>query len=154
MNQIQKEILEIVRELPGSTREEIAMLMPHERKNSVFRHISHLMKSNRIRAEKRAKQGSGPGRAKSGYYLVPERTLKLVPRDNPLQAELDELRAWKADAIARYPDLGVDPIVLEAREIVAGLVDEKLAADVRSGRKDGCPIMLATIQGLSRGRAA
>jgi hypothetical protein len=35
-----------------------------------------------------------------------------------MEAEIDALEAWKADAIKRYPDLGpVDPLLVKAREI-------------------------------------
>lgn len=41
-----------------------------------------------------------------------------------LKAEIEELRAFKDRALAAYPDLGIDPLVLRAREIVAELLPE------------------------------
>ena len=40
-----------------------------------------------------------------------------------LQGRISELEKWKADAIARFPELAVDPLLLEARKIAAGQCD-------------------------------
>jgi len=42
-------------------------------------------------------------------------------RARELQAKVDELYAWKQAAIAKYPDLGVSPVLMQARKIVADL---------------------------------
>ena len=71
-----------------------------------------------------------------------------------LRAEVASLRQWKADAIARYPDLDVDPVVLEARRIVAdeiGTSDPHLVQQVLDGRKDTILPMRVTINALNKG---
>lgn len=55
----------------------------------------------------------------SNVAASPER-----PADNVdlsiLRAEIEALRQWKADAIAKHPDLApVDPLLLKAREVLA-----------------------------------
>jgi hypothetical protein len=69
-----------------------------------------------------------------------------------LHAEIAELKAWKVDAIARYPDLGVEPLILKARKIVANIYHKKLdttrKADALAGRLDKTPIMEATVAAL------
>lgn len=65
-----------------------------------------------------------------------------------MEAEIDALEAWKADAIARYPDLGlVDPLLVKAREIAArgGWMVGSFGADVNiaNGEFDSHPIVQA-----------
>lgn len=56
---------------------------------------------------------------------------------NALQALHDELLDWKADAIAKHPDLDIDPLLLKAREIVAAVtLDLKTQEQVRVGTLD------------------
>jgi hypothetical protein len=38
---------------------------------------------------------------------------------NTLEAEVTALQQWKEAALLRYPDLGVDPLLLEARALLA-----------------------------------
>lgn len=42
-----------------------------------------------------------------------------------LSAELEALRRWKNDAIARFPELGLDPVILAARQRVAAILREE-----------------------------
>lgn len=54
-----------------------------------------------------------------------------------LQELHDELLDWKADAIAKHPDLDIDPLLLKAREIVAAVtLDLKTQEQVRVGTLD------------------
>ena len=41
-----------------------------------------------------------------------------------LEVEVEDLRAFKARALAAYPDLGTDPLILRARNIVAELLPQ------------------------------
>lgn len=70
-----------------------------------------------------------------------------------LEQEVADLRAWKASALERYPDLAVDPLVLKARAIVAKVLcdrgDAEGAHQVKQGQRDGMPIMIATIAALN-----
>lgn len=77
---------------------------------------------------------------------------KAVAAEKEMYAELTELKAWKADAIARYPDLGVEPLILKARKIVANIYHAKMDTarkeDALKGRLDKTPIMEATVAAL------
>ncbi len=61
-------------------------------------------------------------------------------RRRPTTDELKTLRRWKADAIARFPELGVDPLILRARKQVASILrdegSEAKAALVERGELD------------------
>jgi hypothetical protein len=69
-----------------------------------------------------------------------------------LTARIAQLEAWKSDAIARYPDLAADPIVLKARRLVADEVrasgDDTLADRISMGRKDDGLLMRVVIKAL------
>lgn len=47
---------------------------------------------------------------------------KLTDRIVTLQARIDGLEAWKAEAIKRFPELGVDPVILAARKSLAAIM--------------------------------
>lgn len=69
---------------------------------------------------------------------------ELQARYDSLQADFDalqelhdELLRWKANAIAKHPDLDIDPLLLKAREIVAAVtLDLKTQEQVRVGTLD------------------
>lgn len=69
---------------------------------------------------------------------------ELQARYDNLQADFDalqelhdELLRWKANAIAKHPDLDIDPLLLKAREIVAAVtLDLKTQEQVRVGTLD------------------
>lgn len=66
--------------------------------------------------------------------------LKYETRIKGLLVENQSLLQWKADAIARYPDLAVDPVVLKARQMVAAEIgdSDKASRDaVLAGQRDG-----------------
>lgn len=69
-----------------------------------------------------------------------------------LRAKVSELEEWKADAIRRFPDLAVEPVVVQARQIVAKRLrtngDQSGAAAVLAGSRDNTPIMQATVDAL------
>ncbi len=59
---------------------------------------------------------------------VPYRDRNLEPREprrkrrGPYESELKALRKWKANAIDRYPELGLDSAILKARAQVASIL--------------------------------
>lgn len=75
-----------------------------------------------------------------------------------LQDKVDELYAWKQEAIAKHPDLQpVDPLLVQARKIVAGIyrskpdVDEgalDIADCVEDGLYDHAPAVQAALAAL------
>lgn len=78
------------------------------------------------------------GKAFSERDMTPRHPARK--RKRPTDSELIELRRWKHDAIARFPELGVDPIVLKARQQVAEILRkegaEAKAALVERGELD------------------
>lgn len=158
---IQKEILEIVRELPGVTSEEITALMPHTTRQSVRHELKRLAFKGKIDRVIKKKPGEG-GRQPYAYSIsqTGKPPLKLVPKKAPpvvseclvsaLRAEIAELKAWKAEAIRRYPDLGVPPEVLAARKIVAETMsgDKMFVDSLMRGEKDNLPIMKVALKAM------
>jgi hypothetical protein len=69
-----------------------------------------------------------------------------------LRGQIKELSQWKIDALERYPDLAVAPIVLKARAIVAeefrAAGDTHVADMVMRGRQDATLAMRVTIKAL------
>lgn len=66
-----------------------------------------------------------------------------------LKAEIDALRAFKARALAAYPDLDVDPMLLEAREIAAELFPDAIER-ILSGEADNGPSVRAALAALRK----
>lgn len=95
--------------------------------------------------KKRVKASRGPNKVTdSGMAARLDIANKLVT----------ELQAWKVDAIARYPDLAVDPTIIEARKLVARVMrdagDRSGAEDVMSGRRDKSVAVLAVAEAVAR----
>lgn len=154
------EILEIVTALPGATSGQIIDLMPHVKKQSVYAGLNNLYVRGLVTREKVG--SSTQGRPAYAWSVNPDGKPPVVvrkvkpsntlrwnscsvstrPPEPPadLYGELEELRRWKADAIARYPDLAVDPLVLKARNMVAeeiGSADTVMRDAVLRGERDG-----------------
>lgn len=161
------DVLEVIRELPGLTPAQIAEHVTHINPGVVRQVLSKLTAKGEVLRELRGPQAFGTGRSPYVYRFNPTPTplpakLKLVgPTPAGLQVQLQELKAqvrelqqWKNDATVRYPDLAVDPLVLKARKIAAARLEGVARDDVLAGRKDKCPIMLATIDALGWSEAA
>ena len=168
MRTTREEITEIVREMPGVTQTEIMELMPHVPCTTVSSMLNTMYVSGEVVRE------SKPTVAKRGRSTVFAYTMNPDPLQKPpahtirktqptsvafesriaeLEAKIAELKAWKRAAIERFPDLDVDPVVLEARKIVAAEIetsDPSLASQVRSGVKDNILPMRVTIAALNR----
>lgn len=165
-----EEVLEIVRELPGVMFKDIAALMPHRSKSSVSAMLATMHNTGELHRDlvTVGKMPFGGDRKSYAYRINPDgvkvktrkvrlktpTTPALEARVRELEADLRVLERWKADAIARFPDLDVDPVVLDARKIVAAEIeasgDKALAAAVRSGSKDTILPMRVTIAALQR----
>jgi len=123
---ITSEVKEIVREMGPVTAAEVITLMPHVARQRVFSTLYSLRARGVISAESVANTGSGRRKTVNSHTwggepcLPPSKLGKLkspTPKaqafnDSELRAKIAELEEWKASAIARYPDLGVDPDVL------------------------------------------
>lgn len=86
-----------------------------------------------------------------------EKRLSSRGRKGPFEAEVKELRKWKADAIARFPELAVDPIVLRARNRVASILREEgnieKALMVEKGLLDDGELMRVVISVMKEAEA-
>lgn len=87
---------------------------------------------------------------------------KTTPTAAGLQARLSEalskieaLEAWKADAIKRFPILGVEPSLAEARERVAAFFrengDPERSKEIQAGLRDKSPMVLFARQLIEEG---
>lgn len=160
-------ILEIMRELPDSTLGDVCALMPHVSYSAVSSTISYLKKTGvvEVSGRKSIMRSNGAPNRVSTYRLSTNPTPNVVrmKRKEPteaglrmqvkqLQEQIAELVAWKQEAIARFPDLAVDPVILRARELVSAEVkaggDNALAEAVLAGRKDDTLMMRVTIKAL------
>jgi hypothetical protein len=78
-------------------------------------------------------------------------------RRRPTETELLELRAWKAAAIERFPELATSPALIEARQRVAAIFEEQgspvKATMVRSGEMDDCEMMRVVARLIEGGAA-
>ena len=69
-----------------------------------------------------------------------------------LEFEIEQLRAWKAAAIERHPDLApVDPYLKRAREILVTVVDQSDATDIMRGDWDDEYSIKSIIRALKEG---
>lgn len=179
---ITEEVLEIIREMPGVTSGNIIELMPHTNKQTIYATLNAQYIRGVVVRE--TEDGDGKGSPSFQWSMAPEGTTppvvktKVKPSDQPrwnsctatyvpvplgptsqtifdaLNRDMEDLRRWKAEAIARYPDLGVDPIILKARNIVAEEmdgVDDDYAAAVRAGKRDGVLAMRLVVKMLEGG---
>jgi hypothetical protein len=163
-----QEILTVLQAVPDITRDEIAALLPDIHISSVRSTVTTLQNAGKIRAtgtkEHVGKQGKVHRSQRfslndSGEAPPARKMKRKLPSQSGYEArlanlneELAELKAWKASAIARFPDLAVDPVVLKARKIVAEELrkggDPQLAHHVMLGQKDETMMMRVTIRGL------
>lgn len=170
MRTVKDELREVIANLPGITVHDMKELMPHVNYSTLTARLQMLYLEGVVLREKVPNPISKGKGLKSvfSYKLNPNpkpvppvqpmrnttpSTAGLTARIDELTNTIKELKAWKANAIARYPDLDVDPIVLEARNIVASELDGSdsiLADQVRRGLKDSILPMRVTIAALSR----
>lgn len=160
---IQSEVEEVVREMGPVTAQEVIQLMPHASRQQVYARLNTLEGRGKISSEKvpdpkddrrkvnRYSYGGEP-RAKAHKRKVPTNQAQVINAAD-YRAKIAELEAWKADAIARFPDLAVDPDTIRARKIVHKMLidsgDRNLAADVLAGKKDETMLVRACVAALS-----
>lgn len=168
---LEQQILTIVKERPGLSVKEICEFFPDRPRSSISGRTSMMIADGRLRRE----MASNPEYVRRGTRPVKIGTMfigtgkavikprKALPKCQPssalldhLRTEIETLKAWKADAIARYPDLAVDPLLLKARQIVAKTVrskgdagSEAVYQQVMSGARDESVAVLATLEALT-----
>lgn len=166
--QTYKEVLEILRELPGSTAREVHQLMSHVSLNEVQTKLSYLYRKGIVEElpeKKSVDVGNGKTRRVTAYAIsehpipkTPKRKQKsptevgLYARIEELKEQIATLEKWKENAITRFPELSVDPLVLVARKMVAEELrasgDMAMANHVERGDKDDSLPMRVTIKAL------
>lgn len=158
---INSEILEVVKNLPGVTSGQIVEFMPHVNKQTVYANLHSMYLRGELSRDLDDAAKDGRGRPPYKWSISATGKPPMVRKVKPsevqrfndcvvttrpavppadLYGELEELRRWKADAIARYPDLAVDPLVLKARQMVAeeiGDTDAAMRDAVLAGQRDG-----------------
>lgn len=170
-------ILDILQTMPGLCCEEItALIEGNVPYGTISATLSGLEELGLLRSEKEAAPRA-PGKHRRRLYSIRNEGEPATPPSNrraetvtlasseyerlreevaDLKAQLRAAAAWKADAIARHPDLAVDPLVLEARQIVAEQDDT--TADVRdavlAGRHDDSRMVRIVVETLRRARQA
>lgn len=92
------------------------------------------------------------------YYPAGDPTRRVRPTTatdveiEALKAEIAELTAFRERAVAFYPNLSVEPIIHQAREIAQSILfemgDRDAADTVMAGEADGSPIMKSTLAAL------
>lgn len=162
-----EEVLEIIREMPGLTTNEIYGLMPHTSRAAVNSMITFLTaRGDIVRTEGKVETGpKGMARRNPTYAVSSNPAPKAVPHKTKepstaalhatikqLHDTIAELEQWKQVAIARYPDLAVPPVVIRARKLVATEVraggDNALADQIIAGAKDATLMVRVAIKAL------
>jgi hypothetical protein len=167
-NTRKEEVLNMLRRNANSTTKELSALMPH----LDIDHISHAISSmaNKdivfVTGKKREEGPSGRVTTHRAYSVKYEKPSKDTPPKvaqspdlfseliNTLEAEVTALQQWKEAALLRYPDLDVDPLLLEARALLAAEAIEEgneiQAADILRGNRDHNFSVRALVKILSR----
>lgn len=170
MSTITEEITAVIKELPEITAREIADLLPHVATGTISSVIYNMKNRGELIEGRKVMPFKNGQKKFPAYTINPDpkplaRKMKLkVPTEAGLQARLDEANAkiaeleeWKAAAIARFPDLNVDPAIIKARKIVAAELkaagDCNLAEQVLRGTKDETMLVKVTARALEEADA-
>lgn len=170
--EVRHNIIEAVKALPGITSPEIVELTGMKRQE-VTHHLAVMTAEGLLErvTKMRTPNGKSGRRTMFAYSIsqnpFPQPTVVVKPkvkaptenveaalraRISDLSAKLAEAEQWREDAIRRYPDLAVDPLVLKARKIVADIYRNKLdttrESDAMAGRLDKSPIMEVALAAL------
>lgn len=157
---------------PNSTTKELADLMPHHTIDNISHAVSSMAAKNLVfvTGKKREEGPSGRITTHSAYSIKykkeecgkppqakPQSTLQLdllSPLIKTLEAEVATLTMWKEAALLRYPDLNVDPLLLEARALLAAEAMEEgneiQATDILKGHRDHSFSVRALVKILRR----
>ena len=137
-------ILDLIRKQPGLTAPEISAALGRDCGNE--------LRNMRLCGDLRAEflKNTGLRGRRYAYYLgdgTPDRPKYERARGGPnrsgLRARINELEAWQAAAIARYPDLAPSATQRKAREHLARFCNAETAAKVMRGEFDGTTMLRA-----------
>lgn len=165
-NYTHNKIMETLSLFPNITSAEVMDLLPELPKSSVYTFLSKGAAKGMLVEGPKKYPPTGEGYKQRTYAVNPNYTPKQRHIQTPvkpteagfnarieeLHAKLAELESWKADAIARFPDLAVPPLVLTARKLAADEVraggDSALANQIMAGQKDGTMLVRVTLKAL------
>lgn len=158
-NVTRDKVLDTLRALPNITTNDLFELIPECPRYSVQSTVSKLYKRGVIvDGPKKVETRAGGVKFSARTYAVSPKAAELLSgfkqykstavltdaglnvRIEELKREVQELRAWKSDAMERFPDLAVPPLVLKARKFAADEArssgDSQLANSIMCGHKD------------------
>jgi hypothetical protein len=140
-NTIQSEVFEVMKTHRNKTSRELHEFLPHLTLQNVSAAVNALKVKGLVAITDHKQETSDAGNVKSyrcysvDFGKVKKYTPPSVPSNaqpdlfgqliETLKAEVDMLQQWRAAAILRYPDLDVDPLLLEARALLAAESEEQ-----------------------------
>lgn len=147
----ENEILNVLKAFTECGVREIAELIG--KPEGTVHGIAHRMKAKGLIefGSKDHKTANRTMKVRTLIMVDPAATVIKKDAENQLLKDLAELRAFKARAIQSYPDLDADPLVLEARAILADQVStEHVKQQVLSGVDDTSAAIRAIVAALSK----
>lgn len=153
----------LIKESPGISTKELGEFFPGTSRNGFSAMLSVCYSKGNFRREKiRNAQGLRIGYRywyEPGAKPISERAPKPNPKPSQfavavvsedLKAQVRELEEWKTLALARFPDLAVEPAMLQARKIFAEQYksDPHVVRDIMGGAKDTSPAIRAIVAAL------
>jgi hypothetical protein len=137
-NSRKEEVFNVLKLNPNSTTKELSALMPHIEIDNISHAVSSMADKNIVFVTgKKSEVGPSGRTCTHRAYSVKYEKSKDAPQKlptqsdlfgelvNTLEAEVTALQQWKEAALLRYPDLGVDPLLLEARALLAAEAEKQ-----------------------------
>lgn len=167
-NSRKEEVFNALKRNPNSTTKELSALLPHIEIDNISHAVSSMTDKNIVFVTGKKSEVGPSGRTCThrAYSVKYEKKSvctppKAAPQEdlfgqliNTLEAEVIALQQWKEAAILRYPDLDVDPLLLEARALLAAEAAEEgneiQATDIIKGNRDHSFSVRALVKILSR----
>jgi len=164
-----REVLDMLKLHPNSTTKDLHSLMPHLDIDHISHAISSMMGKDVvfITGKKRETGPSGRTTTHRAYSAKQPKETSSKPQVKPqvkpqsellnsliktLEAEVKMLQEWKQAALLRYPDLDVDPLLLEVRALLAAEAEEHGSKEVAdayiSGHRDNSFAVRALVKAL------
>lgn len=165
-NSRKEEVFNVLGLHPNSTTKELCAHLPHLDIDNVSHAISSMVAKGIVFVTgKKAEEGpSGRITTHRAYSIKYQKAAKdPAPKAAPqgdlfaqliktLEEEVKALEQWKQAALLRYPDLDVDPLLLEARALLAAEAEEdgiQMAADAFiNGSRDSSLAVRALVKAL------
>jgi len=159
------EVLDMLKHNPNSTTKDLHELLPHIKIDDISHAISSMVAKSVvfITGKKRETGPSGRTTTHNSYSAKQVKATCNKPQAKPqgellhaliktLEAEVKMLQEWKQAALLRYPDLDVDPLLLEVRALLAAEAEEhgvKEVADAYiNGHRDNTFAVRALLKAL------